>query len=309
MDVVKYSIIIPNLHSPRIGEVIQALRVQENVDDEYEIIIAGMDKFGHVQQHADQDRRVVFLESDSPLNPAEARNRGLQRAKGDIIFFIDADCIARPDWMENLLRAWRVGNRAVGGAMEFDGRDGFWTLCDNISHFNNHHYSNKSQVFTTVPLLTASMCLSKDVAIRCGAFDEKFARGQDFDFCMRIRRLGVDLYLETGAVVRHRPTRNNWATLIGHTAAWAPFSIRIRERYTDLLSTPWFLKKAWSIILMSPVIAGAVTWRCFFKHPPLLKYLYTAPFVFIDRVAWCYYVMKELRSGSLKNIFQKERAV
>ena len=301
-----YSVIIPNLHSPRIGEVVEALRRQEGVDAPFEIIIIGQDKFGRVETQKAQDERVVFLESEKKLNPAEARNRGIEAARGEIILFIDADCIARPDWMANLLKAHAQGNRAVGGAMEFDGRDGFWTLCDNIAHFNNHHYSNEARVFTTVPLLTASMCVSKKACLEIGMFNERFARGQDFDFCMKLRRLGLDLYFEPAAVVRHRPTRDSLATLIKHTSSWAPFSVRIRQEYADLLQTPWFLKKAWSAFALSPLIAAAVTWRCFAKHPPLLKYLHTAPIVFFDKMAWCYFVSKELKNGRLKQIFERE---
>lgn len=32
-----------------------------------------------------------------------ARNLGVYKARGDIIFFIDSDCFAEPDWIENAL--------------------------------------------------------------------------------------------------------------------------------------------------------------------------------------------------------------
>ncbi|MCB9503377.1 MAG: glycosyltransferase [Deferribacteres bacterium] len=308
MKNVKYSIIIPNLNSPRIDEVLHALRKQRGVEGEFEILVIGRDSHGMVPPHVAEDDRVHFHESERNLNPAEARNIGINSAAGDVLFFIDSDCVARPDWMANLLKTYREGHPVIGGSMEFDGRDGFWTLCDNIAHFNNHHYSTKRGVFDTVPLLTANLCVRKDIAVRSGKFNEQFARGQDFDFCMRIRELDFELFFEPDAVVRHRPTRNTFQTMIGHSAAWAPFSIRIREKYADILRTPWYLTRPWPLLLLSPLISAAVLFRVYVKHPPLLKYLYTAPFIFTDRMAWCYYVFKELRKGHLDDIFETDQS-
>src|SRR3990172_8768659 len=95
----EYSIVIPNLHSPRIGEVLEALSRQEGVDRGYEILVVGRDRHGLVRQHEAADKRVRFLESERDLNPAEARNRGIKAACGRLVFFIDADCIAVPRLM------------------------------------------------------------------------------------------------------------------------------------------------------------------------------------------------------------------
>src|SRR3972149_2982511 len=76
MAIPEYSIAIPNLHSPRIGEVLEALRLQEGVDrSDYEILVVGRDKYGVVRRHEAGDKQVRFLESERGLNPAEARNR------------------------------------------------------------------------------------------------------------------------------------------------------------------------------------------------------------------------------------------
>ena len=82
----EYSIVIPNLHSPRIGEVLDALCRQEGVDSAgYEILVIGRDMYGLVKKHEAGDKRVRFLESERDLNPAEARNRGIKAARGKLI--------------------------------------------------------------------------------------------------------------------------------------------------------------------------------------------------------------------------------
>src|SRR3990172_1326999 len=87
MNDIAYSVVIPDLHSPRIGEVLDALRRQAGVDGDYEILVVGRDRYGFVRQHEAEDKRVRFLESERDLNPAEARNCGIQAARGKLIFF------------------------------------------------------------------------------------------------------------------------------------------------------------------------------------------------------------------------------
>src|SRR3990170_1632797 len=126
----EYSIVIPNLHSPRIGDVLEALRCQDGINRSiYEILVVGRDKYGLVRRHESEDKRVRFLESEKDLNPAEARNRGIKAAGGKLIFFIDADCIAPPRWMATLLDSYKEGNPVVGGPIWFE-LDRFWVLCD-----------------------------------------------------------------------------------------------------------------------------------------------------------------------------------
>src|SRR3989304_2306086 len=116
----EYSIVIPNLHSPRIGDVLAALCRQEGMDgDHYEILVIGRDRYGLVRRFEAENRRVRFLESEKDLNAAEARNRGIEAAQGRLIFFIDADCIAHSNWMAKLLRTNLEGHPVVGGPIWF----------------------------------------------------------------------------------------------------------------------------------------------------------------------------------------------
>jgi len=81
MSVPEYSVIVPNLYYPRIGEVLEALGYQERVDScSYGIVVVGRDRYGLVRAHEAEDKRIRFLEAERDLNPAEARNRGIKAA-------------------------------------------------------------------------------------------------------------------------------------------------------------------------------------------------------------------------------------
>ena len=297
MNEIAYTVVIPNLHSPRIGDVLNALRQQESVDSQrIEIIVVGRDRYRLVRQAAAVDHRIRFLESERDLNPAEARNRGIKAASGKVIFFIDADCIAEPGWMETLLQRYKEGNPVVGGPIWFD-RDAYWTLCDNVAHFHdllpdigrgpNRHFM----------LATANMLVEKAILEKVGMFDESFPRGQDFEISLKIRQAGYDLYFEPEARIIHKPVRDTLGSVLKHSAGWARHSIRIRTKYKDTMNTPWFLLQPVALRLMSPWIAAAVTAKIFVKHPCVRRYWYTAPVVFLTKLIWCWAAAAEVAAG------------
>jgi hypothetical protein len=70
------SVIIPNLNSPVIGHVLEAVRTQEADPRQIEILVVGRDTPGLVIE----DSVVRFLETEHPAPAAQARNRGLAAA-------------------------------------------------------------------------------------------------------------------------------------------------------------------------------------------------------------------------------------
>ena len=102
------SIIIPNLHSPLIGQVIQALAAQTARSSIREIIVVGQDRYGQIPAS------VRFVATPQPISPAAARNLGARLAAGDYLLFLDADCVAAPDLVEQLLKCHRQGHAGGG---------------------------------------------------------------------------------------------------------------------------------------------------------------------------------------------------
>ena len=66
------------------------------------VIVVGRDRYGLVRE----TERVRFLRSERDLNAGEARNRGIEAAGGEVIFFLDADCIPAEDWMARQRALW-----------------------------------------------------------------------------------------------------------------------------------------------------------------------------------------------------------
>lgn len=102
------SVVIPTYNVAATIE--RAIRsVQEQTRPVHEIILvddASRDETRDViRRMAEEDRRIILLESEMNAGPSRARNRGIDRATGDVIAILDGDDAWRPARMEHLCRA------------------------------------------------------------------------------------------------------------------------------------------------------------------------------------------------------------
>jgi GT2 family glycosyltransferase len=139
---------------------------------------------------------------------AAARNRGVRETTAPVLLFIDADCVAAPDWLDT---ARLVQPRAdlIGGRVDvFDetppprsGAEAFET----IFAFNFRNYI-EVQGFTGA----GNLVTSRDVFNDVGGFVNGVS--EDRDWSMRAVAKGYRLIYEDGLVVSH-PSRSDWAAL------------------------------------------------------------------------------------------------
>ncbi|MBF0123540.1 MAG: glycosyltransferase family 2 protein, partial [Candidatus Omnitrophica bacterium] len=100
------SIIVPVFNRKHlITPCIHSLLQQKMPD--YEIIIiddSSTDGTEDVLRAIPQDDRLSIIRTHKNCGPAYARNRGIERSKGQFIALIDSDCIAHPNWLAEIIR-------------------------------------------------------------------------------------------------------------------------------------------------------------------------------------------------------------
>lgn len=108
MNEIRISVIIPHLNQPQmLARCLASLGDGTRTPDEIIVVDNGSDALPEVLDH------VTLLEEVTLAGPGPARNLGVAHATGDVLAFIDADCLARFDWLEEAERA--IGNADILG--------------------------------------------------------------------------------------------------------------------------------------------------------------------------------------------------
>jgi glycosyltransferase involved in cell wall biosynthesis len=277
------SVIIPNLHSPTVDRTLESLQQQTYRLAGVEVIVVGMDKYGIVHE----DALVHHHRTEHPTSPAVARNLGIKAAHGEVLCFIDADCVADPNWLAVLTKRYADPSvHIVGGAVDFT-RDNYWSLADNVSMFHDYMVDSPGRRRNQLPTLNLSA--RRRVFDKVGFFDERYPRpaGEDADLTIRMRKAGFVLHFEPRAVVHHYPLRGRPADLLRHSFYQGRYSTKVDSRYAAQEGLPWPLRTRVGLILCMPLLAAGATWRIFAPRRDLWRYWRTAPAVYISKVAWC----------------------
>jgi len=285
------SVIIPNLNSPILDQVLAALYSQQLEPEVYvEIIVVGQDTSGCLQRFPE----VVFEYTERPVGPAVARNIGIGRARGQLIAYLDADCVPDPMWVSAMIAAHRAHpDRAIiGGSIKIDAEN-IWTLADNLSNFHAYLPTRQAAVYRVLP--TCNLSIKRDVIDQVGLFDESFLINEDVDWTMRARQKGFSLYFCPAAQVWHRTQRGTARAVWQHAMLWGYYSIVNRHRYSNLEPLSFVLRHWLTLVVLSPMIAISVTAGIFVRNPAILKSIYTFPVILGAKLAWCWGAAKRLK--------------
>jgi glycosyltransferase involved in cell wall biosynthesis len=201
------SIIVP---VSRLGQAAKTLEtlINQRYAGKMEIIVVGA--------RADEltrlwpDWPIIPINCGAVREPGRARNIGAERASGDILLFLDDDCIVAEDWTEknvHMLSQQKVG--AVGACIRGTSH-AFFARCVDFTNFG--YYQRKRLIDT--PVASASMGVHRTVFHRAGGFDEHMRSGEDMDLCCRIQQLGYRTVYQPAIVVLHDHGRDTLGKLL-----------------------------------------------------------------------------------------------
>jgi len=101
----KVSVVIPVYNAQAtIQRALQSLALQK-VDFDYEIIVvdSSSDETPQIIGAEFPQAKLIHLEKKTPVGAA--RNVGIKAARGEVIAFIDSDCVAQDGWLSALIKA------------------------------------------------------------------------------------------------------------------------------------------------------------------------------------------------------------
>ncbi len=276
------SVVIPNLHSPLLDEVLAALGRQTGAALISEIIVVGQHNGASLAPPA----RMVT--TPRPLAAAAARNLGAQQASGDYLLFLDADCLAAPDLLARLYARHQEGHAVVGGSVALE-TGNYWRLCDNLLSFTPFLATATPGPRPYLPSLNFS--LPRELLLAVGGFDESFpgAAGEDLDLSLRLRNQGQELFFEPRAIVYHRPQRSSARLVARHLRAFGRVHLRLQRRYAGRAAphlSPRMRPWAGLILAAAPLLALADGLSLLGRQPPLRPYWPCLPGLVWGKAAW-----------------------
>jgi glycosyltransferase involved in cell wall biosynthesis len=193
------SVIIPAYNAgATLGACLAAIFAQ--AADDVEVIV--------VDDGSQDDTRQVALRYPATLlvlphnqGPSAARNYGVAHAKGEFLFFIDADVALGKDALargRELIAA--PGIDAVVGS--YDDEPAVRTL---VSQFKNlaHHYFHQRSGPEATTLFGACSVIRRELFVAVGGFDEQRRLLEDVDLGYRLTARGARIRLEPGLQVKH----------------------------------------------------------------------------------------------------------
>lgn len=209
------SVIIPTFNRAGILErCLQQLAAQTLPADRFEVIVVddgSADHTAEVLARAAAQIAVVH-ERQANLGPAAARNRGLQRARGEWVLFLNDDALLEPRALEIHLEehARRGPRAAVLGS--FPMHPDFTPANTPIGHCMDH----SDLIFEYLRMVpdhaydhhhfyTCNLSVAREFVLRHGGFDEGFVRmgAEDIELGLRLQLDGNQVFYRPDCVARH----------------------------------------------------------------------------------------------------------
>ena len=201
------SVIIPVRNRPleieaclrSLGEVVYPL-------EKIEIIVVDDASTDHTPETVSRFP-VRLIRLDKNQQAPYCRNLAGRTAKGNILAFLDSDCLVDSHWLEELVPAFRdstVGaiGGMVAGCFEETPLDRYEAVKSSLIMGSRIRRTTDYDRAFYVP--SCNLLVKRDLFLRLGGFREELLVGEDVDFCWRLQDEGYHLEFNPAGKVFHK---------------------------------------------------------------------------------------------------------
>jgi glycosyltransferase involved in cell wall biosynthesis len=269
-------VIITYNDKDRLLDCLHSLRKQSYPTSDFEILIVDDGSTDQTAEIVEARFPEVTVLRKPNSGPDNSRNFALARATGEIIAFIDSDCVAPPDWLTNMDRSVRHNDAClVGGPIRHQGN--FWTRLIGISDFGEFQGLTFREVFN---LPSCNLALPRQLLNGC-YFHSEVRFGGDVLLCNELRRLGRRLIFDPSIQIFHRPT-GDWQSFLRRAGVYGEGFVLLRL-IDPSLRYGWVLKGGVPGILLATLArSGLDSYRLLrFRKPAGFAFWELPPAIFL----------------------------
>lgn len=304
------SVIIPSYNSS--ATIKKCLRSLENqqTDEPFEVIVVDSstdNTAGIVREDFPFVRLYLFSERKYP---GEARNVGVSQAQADILAFTDADCIAAPNWIAEIIKAHRsshpisTGQAVIGGALDNGNPESYIGWAYYFCKFSQWMPQSKARPMIECP--TGCLSVKKWAFEQYGPFREK-GYCSDTEFNMNLVKAGYRPFFIPTIKVSHINI-SRLSRFLAHQPRHGKAFAQLRVKAEDFSSARRLLYVVGSPLLPF-LLWFRVAKRVFTTKSYMKQFIASTPLIFLGLVAWSIgellgYALPKAESG----VAQSERS-
>jgi len=200
---VSVSVIIPIYNGERdLDSCLTAIRQSSYAP--YEIIVVDN---GSTDDSVETARRhgVGVVSCPGPSGPGAARNRGAHLAKGQILLFVDADVVIKPDTLSRVVATFQEQPDVAAVFGSYDDRPAAQNF---LSQYKNlvHHFVHQHSRTEVVTFWGGCGAIRKEIFHKVGGYDQaKYPNAsiEDIEMGSRMHRRGYKIVLDKQLQVTH----------------------------------------------------------------------------------------------------------
>ena len=221
------SVIIPSYNSEGTIERCLSSLINQSSDVKFEVIVvdSSTDATPRIIRQSFPDVTLVSLKEQT--FPGHARNIGIERAKGNILAFIDADCIVSAHWLSNIIKAHESQFSIICGAIQ----NGY---PENLVSWADFFYAASEFLVDSprrfVNSASTSNLSCKREPFEKGCFFPDTRRAQDAIFSQNVLDKGYQILFEPSICVHHL-YRTRLRELVRRETAWGSVWGQISKQY------------------------------------------------------------------------------
>ena len=295
------SVIIPSYNSENTIERCLYSLTTQSYRGEYEIILADSSEDNTSYIVKTNYPQIQLIHFDQKTDPGTARNAGIDRAKGELIAFIDSDCIATSNWLERIAEAHASKYRVVGGVVSNGNPEhDLVAWAGYFAEFREFLPEKPRQEVMHIP--TCNISYKKDVFLEFGLFQGKYYPQEDLVYNHNLRENGEKILLDPRIQVYHMH-RSRLKDFLNHQNKIGIVTARVLTILQ--LEGSFLARHPFAATLFSPILVTIKFFRTvsvFLRYQP--KVIRKHPFVLMPLLlGLLYWVIGFIKGAKMKDPF------